>query len=45
MKTNYMFLGVSHCADVYTSSPADPPQLTKARETVTFYLDKWLMET
>jgi len=44
VKTNYAFLGVSHCADLYTSSEADPPQLSKARETVTLYLRKWLTE-
>jgi len=47
MKTNkqkYVFLGVSHCADVYPSTPSDPPQLSKARETVVIYLKKWLEE-
>ncbi|CAI6359152.1 unnamed protein product [Macrosiphum euphorbiae] len=36
--------GVSHCADLYTSSLKDPPQLSEARETVIFYLNKWLTE-
>ncbi|XP_026819269.1 putative serine protease K12H4.7 [Rhopalosiphum maidis] len=36
--------GVSHCADVYPSTPSDPPQLSKARETVVIYLKKWLEE-
>ncbi|KAF0772639.1 putative serine protease K12H4.7 [Aphis craccivora] len=36
--------GVSHCADVYPSTPSDPPQLSKARETVVNYLKKWLEE-
>ncbi|XP_022176436.1 putative serine protease K12H4.7 [Myzus persicae] len=36
--------GVSHCADTYPSQSLDPPQLTKARETVTYYVQKWLKE-
>lgn len=44
MKINYIFLGVSHCADLYTSRSSDPPQLLKARQKVTFYLNKWLRE-
>lgn len=44
IKSNYIFLGVSHCADLYTSSLKDPPQLSEARETVIFYLNKWLTE-
>jgi len=44
MKINYIFLGVSHCADLYTFRPSDPPQLSKARDSVTFYLNKWLTE-
>ncbi|XP_060859758.1 putative serine protease K12H4.7 [Metopolophium dirhodum] len=37
--------GVSHCADLYPSSSRDPPELSKARETVILYLNKWLTET
>lgn len=49
VKTNkqiiyFYFLGVSHCADVYPSTSSDPPQLSKARETVVSYLKKWLEE-
>jgi len=45
IKTNYIFLGVSHCADLYPSTSKDPPQLSKARETVILHLNKWLTET
>ncbi|XP_026821107.1 putative serine protease K12H4.7 [Rhopalosiphum maidis] len=37
--------GVSHCADLYPSASSDPPQLTKARKTVLYYLQKWLTKT
>lgn len=43
-KINYVFLGVSHCADFYPSSSSDLPQLTKARKTVLYNLKKWLSE-
>ncbi|XP_025192142.1 putative serine protease K12H4.7 [Melanaphis sacchari] len=37
--------GVSHCADLYPSTPSDPPQLTNARREVLYYLKKWMLET
>ncbi|GMT23494.1 hypothetical protein PFISCL1PPCAC_14791, partial [Pristionchus fissidentatus] len=34
--------GTSHCADMYASTPDDPPELTAARQTITANIKKWL---
>lgn len=40
----FLILGTAHCANMYPSSPNDPPLLTEARMTIKKYLNKWLLE-
>ncbi|VVC45214.1 Alpha/Beta hydrolase fold,Peptidase S28 [Cinara cedri] len=37
--------GTAHCANMYPSTPTDPPQLTEARTTIKEYLNEWLIES
>lgn len=34
--------GTAHCANMYPSTPVDPPQLTEARKTINTLIGQWL---
>ena len=34
--------GTAHCANMYPATYADPPQLTKARQTVSDLIKLWI---
>ncbi|VDI31679.1 Hypothetical predicted protein [Mytilus galloprovincialis] len=34
--------GTAHCANMYPSTPADPPQLTESRKTINILIGQWL---
>jgi hypothetical protein len=38
------FSGTAHCADMYPSSPSDPPQLVAARRKIGDLIGRWLDE-
>jgi hypothetical protein len=39
-----LFSGTAHCADMYPSSPSDPPQLVAARRKISDLIGQWLDE-
>jgi hypothetical protein len=39
-----LFSGTAHCADMYASSPSDPPQLVAARRKISDLIGQWLDE-
>jgi hypothetical protein len=40
----FFFSGTAHCANMYPSTPSDPPELAQARAQISKLIGQWLQQ-